>query len=194
MKSLGLLVVSAWLMLVLPSRAETFPFGIVYGPKAAFQISAPTGWVIDNKAGAEDGLPCVLYLKGATWQTAEPLMYAKIASPEYHEHAAFAAKAIAEMKKGRGDFKIKRVASGKTKDDEPFFINDYAPTKNYSRHERVAYVQLNGAVAYVVFSADENANFTKHAGALEAAVKSIRAMEIAPEEAGKNGTKGARGK
>jgi hypothetical protein len=86
------------------SQAETFPFGIVYGPKAAFQITAPAGWVIDNKAGADDGLPCVLYLKGATWQTAEPLMYGKIASTEYDDHEAFAAKAIAEMKKERGGF------------------------------------------------------------------------------------------
>jgi len=168
----------AFVAVVFSSHAETFPFGIVYGPKAAFQISAPAGWVIDNKSGVAEGLPCVLYLKGATWQTAEPLMYAKIASTEYNDYEAFAAKAIAEMKKSRGDFTTKRVAVGKTKDGEPFFINDYAPTKRYSRHERVAYVQFKGAVAYVVFSADETSSMTKHAAALEQAVKSIRAMQI----------------
>ena len=30
---------------------ETSPDGIVYGPKAGFNISAPEGWVIDNEAG-----------------------------------------------------------------------------------------------------------------------------------------------
>ena len=30
---------------------ETFATGIVYGPKAAFKISAPSGWVVDNRAG-----------------------------------------------------------------------------------------------------------------------------------------------
>jgi hypothetical protein len=167
------------------SQAETFPFGIVYGPKAAFQITAPAGWVIDNKAGADDGLPCVLYLKGATWQTAEPLMYGKIASTEYDDHEAFAAKAIAEMKKERGGFKTQRLASGKTKDGQPFFINDYAPTKKYPRHECIAYVQLKGAVAYVVFSADEAKNFSKHSGALGEAVKSIRAMQLEDARPGK---------
>ncbi|HEX5176094.1 MAG TPA: hypothetical protein VFV83_03640 [Chthoniobacteraceae bacterium] len=177
MKSFGLAAVVLIAILSF-SRAETFPFGIVYGPKAAFQISAPAGWVIDNKAGADDGLPCVLYLKGATWGTAEPLMYGKIASTEYDDHKAFAAKAIGEMKKERGRFKMKRLASGKTKDGQPFFINDYAPTKEYPRHECVAYVQLNGAVAYVVFSADEEKNFSKHSAALEEAVQSIRGMQI----------------
>jgi hypothetical protein len=46
------------------SWAEQVPFAIVYGPKAAFNIAAPDGWVIDNTAGAENGLPCVLYRKG----------------------------------------------------------------------------------------------------------------------------------
>lgn len=171
----------AFAALVFSAHAETFPFGIVYGPKAAFNISAPDGWVIDNKSGAEEGLPCVLYLKGATWQSAEPLMYAKVASTEYNDHEAFAKKAIAEMKKERGDFKTKRIALAKTTEGQPFFINDYAPTKRYSRHERVAYVQLKGAVAYVVFSADEEANVAKHSGALEQAVKSIRAMRVTHE-------------
>jgi hypothetical protein len=177
----------AFAALVFSAQAETFPFGIVYGPKAAFNISAPDGWVIDNKSGAKDGLPCVLYLKGATWESAEPLMYAKVASAEYNDHEAFAKKAIAEMKKERGDFKAKRLVSAKTTEGQPFFINDYAPTKRYSRHERVAYVQLKGAVAYVVFSADEEASVAQHSRALEQAVKSIRAMQVTHEEPAKPG-------
>ena len=31
--------------------------GIVYGPKAAFNIAAPEGWVLDNESGVEQGLP-----------------------------------------------------------------------------------------------------------------------------------------
>ena len=30
---------------------ETSPGGIVYGPKASFNISAPEGWVVDNESG-----------------------------------------------------------------------------------------------------------------------------------------------
>src|SRR5438876_11797519 len=35
--------------------------GIVYGPKAALNITAPVGWVLDNGLGVEQGRPCVLY-------------------------------------------------------------------------------------------------------------------------------------
>jgi tetratricopeptide (TPR) repeat protein len=35
--------------------------GIVYGPKAAFNISAPQGWILDTESGVNQGMPCVLY-------------------------------------------------------------------------------------------------------------------------------------
>ena len=152
--------------------------GIVYGPKGAFNISAPKGWKLDPTAGSEQGLPCVLYPESATWETAEPLMYAKIASTQYEDYEAFASEAVEDMKKNRPGFKMKRVASGKTAGGEPYFINEYSPTETYKRFERVAYVQLPKAVAYIVFSADEKPNFEKQKGALEEAVKSLRSMNV----------------
>lgn len=152
--------------------------GIVYGPKGAFNIAAPKGWRLDPTAGAEQGLPCVLYPEGATWETAEPLMYAKIASTQYEDVEAFAKEAVEDMKKNRPGFKMKRVASGKTAGGEPYFINEYSPTETYKRFERVAYVQLPKAVAYIVFSADEKRNFEKQRGALEEAVKSVGSMNV----------------
>ena len=68
---------------------ETYPGGIVYGPKAAFKIDAPAGWVLDNSAGAEQKLPCVLYPKGSTWSDAKAIMYAKIASTDYEDVGKF---------------------------------------------------------------------------------------------------------
>jgi len=44
--------------------------------------------------------------------------------------------------------------------------------------ERVAYVQLPKAVAYIVFSADAKSAYEKHQGALEEAVKSLRSMTV----------------
>ena len=152
--------------------------GVVYGPKGAFNIAAPKGWKLDPTAGADQGLPCVLYPEGATWETAEPLMYAKIASTSYEDYEVFVKDALADMKKTRPGFKMKRIASGKTAGGQPYFINEYAPSEEYKRYERVAYVQLPKAVAYIVFSADGKAAFEKHRGALEEAVKSVTAMNV----------------
>jgi hypothetical protein len=73
---------------------ETFRGGIVYGPKAAFDIAAPEGWVLDNKSGVKQGLPCVLYPKGSSWADAKTIMYAKIASTEFEDVNEFVAWAI----------------------------------------------------------------------------------------------------
>ncbi len=158
--------------------AEQVPFAIVYGPKGAFNIAAPEGWVIDNTAGEKNGIPCVLYRKGDSWENADPLMYTKIASTSIEDAEAFAKKAIEEMKQERGEYKTERVESGKTKDGRAYFINDYGPSENYSRHERVAYVQMPRAVAYVVYSADDEAVFRKYQSALQQVVKSFTCLEV----------------
>ena len=166
------------------SFADQVPFAIVHGPKGAFSITAPAGWVIDNTAGASDGLPCVLFPKGQTWENADPLMYAKIASTSDEEAEAFAKTAIAEMKKDRGEYEVKRLTTGKTKGGQPYFINQYSPTENYPRTERVAYVQMPKAVAYIVFSCDSEKVFRKHQRALTEVVETLMAMNVKSEERG----------
>jgi hypothetical protein len=176
--NLQLLTVLVLLATSVPAIAQPSAGGIVYGPKGAFNISAPKGWKLDPTAGAGQGLPCVLYPDGTTWETAEPLMYAKIASTSYEDYEAFAKDAIDDMKKTRPGFKMKRIASGKTAGGELYFINEYSPTETYKRFERVAYVQLPKAVAYIVFSADDRSAFEKHRPALEEAVKSVHSMNV----------------
>ena len=160
------------------ATADQTASGIVHGPKGAFTITAPAGWVIDNGAGADDGLPCVLYQKGDSWENADPLMYAKIASPSFENAEAFAKTAIAEMTKQRGEYATKRVASGKTKSGSEWFINEYSPNDTYPRLERVAYIQMPKAVAYVVFSADSEQAFRKHQAALQQVVDSFTALNV----------------
>jgi hypothetical protein len=163
---------------LISASAAPSKFGIVHGPKGAFNISAPKGWVIDNTAGKRDGLPCVLYPEGATWQNADPLMYTKIAGTDVTDFEAFAKKAISEMEKQRGEFKPKRIETGKTSGGQDYFINEYPAGEGYSRSERVAYIQMPKAVAYVVYSADDAAKFRKHGGALQEVVKSFKALDV----------------
>ncbi|MEY2526202.1 MAG: hypothetical protein QOE73_973, partial [Verrucomicrobiota bacterium] len=60
-----LLAVTASAFIPFASAEDANVGGIVYGPKAAFNITAPDGWVLDNHAGTDQGLPCVLYPKGS---------------------------------------------------------------------------------------------------------------------------------
>ena len=175
---ISFLAVTLLLASGLPALAQPMAGGIVYGPKGAFNISAPKGWNLDPTAGAGNGLPCVLYPDGSSWETADPLMYAKIASTIYEDYEKFEKDALDDMKKKRAGFTMKRIASGKTAGGLPYFINEYPPSEGYKRFERVAYVQLPKAVAYIAFSSDKKTAFQKNAPALEEAVKSLRSMNV----------------
>ena len=170
----------AWpVLLVLTSlifAQEKYRGGIVYGPKAAFKIDAPAGWVLDNESGAQQGLPCVLYPKGSSWADAKTIMYGKIASTQFEDVDKFVAMAIKEMEKTHGKPKEK-IVKGKTGDGQPFFINEYPATKPYSQWERVAYVQLPKAVAYIVLSSRDQPSYRKDSGALQEVLKTFAYLE-----------------
>jgi hypothetical protein len=155
---------------------EAFRGGIVYGPKAAFDIAAPDGWVLDNESGVKQGLPCVLYPKGSSWADAKTIMYAKIASTEFEDVNKFVSWAIKGMEKVHGKPKEK-IATGKTADGRDYFINEYPATKTYSQWERVGYVQLPHAVAYIVLSSRNKTSYSKDAPALEKVLKTLVYLE-----------------
>ena len=176
MRSLLIACITLLLVGASSSGQENYRGGIVYGPKAAFNINAPEGWVLDNQAGAEQGLPCVLYPKGSSWQDAKTIMYAKIASTQFEDVNAFVATAIKEMQKVHGKPKEK-IASGKTHDGHDYFINEYPATKTYSQWERVAYVQLPKAVAYIVLTSRDEQNYRKDSGALQEVLRTFVYLE-----------------
>src|SRR6266850_1089741 len=164
------------------SAQEAFRGGTVYGPKAGFNISAPEGWVVDNEAGVNQGMPCVLYPKGSSWRDAKTVMYANIAGPEFEGVNAFVEMAIKEMKAKHGTPKEK-IASGKTKDGHDYFINEYPATKTYSQCERVGYVQLPQGVGYIVLTSRDQASYQKDSGALEKVLKTLVYVEPKSEVA-----------
>src|SRR6266536_6604367 len=170
-------------LLVLPAGVpgqEKDPAGIVHGPKAGFNISAPEGWVIDNEAGVKQGLPCVLYPKSSSWRDAKTVMYANIASPKFEGVNAFVATAIKEMKAKHGIPKEK-IASGKTKDGHDYFINEYPATKTYSQWEAVGYVQLPRGVAFIVLTSRDKASYEKDSDILEKVLKTL--VYVGPKSA-----------
>ena len=161
---------------------ETSPGGIVYGPKAGFNITAPEGWVVDNESGKEQRMPCVLYPKGSSWSDAKTVMYANMAGAEFEGVNAFVEMAIKEMKAKHGTPKEK-IASGKTKDGHDYFINEYPATKTYSQWERVGYAQLPQGVAFIVLTSRDKASYQKDSGQLEKVLKTLVYLEPKSEVA-----------
>src|SRR6266550_7750250 len=159
---------------------ETPRGGIVTGPKAAFNITAPEGWVLDTESGKHQDLPCVLYPKSSSWADAKTVMYAKVASPQWEGVNAFVEWAIQGMKAKHGIPKEK-IASGKTKDGHDYFINEYPATKTYSQWERVGYVQLPRGVAFIVLTSRDKASYEKDSDKLEKVLKTL--VYVGPKSA-----------
>jgi hypothetical protein len=151
--------------LISTSAAQTkekgqFPAGIVYGPKGAYKIDAPMHWILDNTSGLSAGLPCVLYIEGHTWESSPVIMYAKIASPSFTNIDKFIAFAIKEFKKEDSTFYHKELKKG-TIAENKYVIMDYHGGP-YNSYERVFYIQMEKAVAYVVFSARNEEDYRKY--------------------------------
>jgi tetratricopeptide (TPR) repeat protein len=108
------------------------------------------------------------------------VMYAEIAGTEFEDVNAFVATAIKEMEKTHGKPQEK-IASGKTKDGHDYFINEYPATKTYSQWERVGYVQLPRAVAFIVLSSRDRASYQKDSGALHEVLETL--ISLKPETA-----------
>src|SRR5690349_8230614 len=155
---------------------ESSVSGNVYGPKAGFKISAPEGWVVDNESGKRQGVPCVLYPKGSSWSDAKTVMYAKMASSRYEGVNAFVSAAMKEMAAMHGK-PNEKIASGKTNDGHDYFVNEYPATKRYPQWERVGYVQLPQAVAYIVLSSRDEPSYRRDSGALEKVLKDLVYLE-----------------
>jgi hypothetical protein len=150
-----------------------FSGGIVYGPKAAFQICAPKDWVLDNSSGVGQGLHCVLYPQNETWKDSSVGMYAKIASSEYPRKDEFIDFAIDFFKKDDPKFSYKKIADGKTAEGFEYTMNEYIrPTR--SHYERVVYIQLPEAVAYIVYTAFKDDLYKANVGKLDEVLSSFR--------------------
>jgi hypothetical protein len=144
-------------------QSSKFAGGIVYGPKAAFQIFAPDNWILDNQVGMSMGLPCVLYLKDYNWSDSPVIMYAKIASTDYETCKSFIDFAIQSFKNRDTSFTYTKVRDYVLKDKFDVIVNDYTQKSN-KQYDRVAYIQVKNAVCYIVFSTAIKGDFEKYSG------------------------------
>jgi hypothetical protein len=117
-KSISVLIVALELFSFCRSQTNwkgQFPAGVIYGPKGAYRIDAPKDWILDNKSGQSMELPCVLYIKGFTWDNSPVIMYGKIASTKFENIDSFIVFAIDEFKKEDSSFYHKQLISGSVK-------------------------------------------------------------------------------
>lgn len=159
------------------SAESCFPAGIVYGPKAAFKIDAPDGWILDNESGKNQGLPCVLYPNGYTWKNAPVVMYAKIGSTDFESKDKFIKYSISELKKRNSTLKYKLLKEGKIDNKYSYTIYEY--WNHYGQTvEQTVYIQLPKAVAFIVFNSPNREQYNKSSAKLKETLESFMYIEM----------------
>lgn len=150
---------------------------IVYGEKAAFMIGAPTGWVIDNQAGRNQDLDCVMYPNGSSWEKSPVVIYARMVGDEKLTVDDFIKSDIDELRANSPSLITKDWPTIKTHLGWEARIIEFRGV-SYGNVERTAFIKGKDAVCYIVFSARDEESYQKHVKALEEVVKSFTYMQV----------------
>lgn len=158
------------------SQNSQLPIGVVASSKAAFQITAPKNWVLDDTSGLSSGLPCVLYLSGFTRENSSATIYCGVAAPAYTDVESYIQLYIAEFRKygsQESESLYKRLPPRKIDCSLSAIIYDYQGSV-HNTFERVAYIQVPDAVCSITFSAKNKEDFQKYADAIYDVIDSFQ--------------------
>lgn len=125
--------------------------GIVYGGKLGVIVSAPEGWVLDNKSGVSQGVHAVLYPQGSSWRNAPEVMYVNVSEMGPGKTLdAFVAADIARFKKEFSGLHVEELAPIVIRNGTEALVRTYSGG-GYANFESVAYAQKGtSAVTYVL--------------------------------------------
>ena len=135
--------------------------GVIYGQDHVFVLTAPKGWVLDNKSGVSQGLQAVFYPEGSSWKSGTVVMYANA----YHKINALeetlekvVAGDVAEFKKKSDKLKVVEAASLPTRKDHKAVVR-YFEGDTFGNSEAIAYLDEAKVVVMLVLSARTKKEF-----------------------------------
>jgi len=134
--------------------------GILYGTDYSFAVTAPHGWVLDDKSGKSQGVCAVLYETGKSWQKADTVMYVNTASKTIEGQKTLEelmAYDAAEFKKRAPALSVTPAPDIKTKQGRAVvrrFEGD-----EYGNYEAVAYFDEKLTIVMFVLTARTKKDF-----------------------------------
>jgi hypothetical protein len=135
--------------------------GIVYADGIAFSIAAPTGWVLDNHSGVQQGLPAVLYPEGSSWKDAATVMYPNAARRTADRKlTAFIAEDLDRYRAAAPDLRVETLEPQALRDGRKAEIRKLTE-KSLGNVEAVAYLEEPGHFILLVLSTRSEDDFAK---------------------------------
>jgi len=129
---------------------------IVYGDEAAVLVSSPDGWVIDNVSGVSQGLYCVMYPEGSSWEKGNEVMYINISLCQPGETIEDSiAGDSGRFKKNYPEVTISELEPVITLSGEKVLLRTFSGG-GYKNYEAVGYARFkNSLICYVLTSRDQ---------------------------------------
>jgi hypothetical protein len=126
---------------------------IVYAEGEAFSLEALKGWITDRETGQKNGVCCVWYPEGSTWDDAETVIYPNIISKRLGQKTLnqFMESDLAGFREHDPELAYE------VRDDIPLKENRIAKLRlyynvNHGSAEAVAYIDEDKIIALVVMS------------------------------------------
>jgi hypothetical protein len=161
--------------------------GIVYGGDLGILISAPKGWVLDNRSGVSQGTHAVMYPKGSSWKKAPEVMYVNIGGMgSAASLEAFIAQDIEKFKQKFPRISVEELDPINTASSAQAQVRAFSGG-GYGNYECVAYAQHGSRVAIYVLTSRSKKGYEKTMGLFKEMV-----AKSEPVKMGSDGCAGAR--
>lgn len=148
--------------------------GIIYGDDHAYGLTAPDGWVLDNRSGVNQGLYAVFYRTGESWKNAETVMYTNTASLEDPSHRTLDELInydVNNFKKDWPDIQYVDADNIVIKENVVARVK-HISGKSYGNYESVAYIDAGKTGIMIIMSSRTKSGFDQSLTAFESLVKS----------------------
>jgi hypothetical protein len=148
--------------------------GIIYGSDHAFMVTAPSGWVIDNKNGVSQGLWAVFYPVGSSWKDSNVVMYINTASkagnPTLEGLIAF------DLEQQRNESPGIHIISGEPlvlEDGTKVTVNQFSGDR-WGNYESVAYIEAPTVWVMIVLTSRNESAYKAALPAFNSLVKTYK--------------------
>jgi len=135
--------------------------GIVYGDNLGIMVSAPKGWLFDSQSAVKQGLNCVMYPLGKTWNSAGEVMYANLSKlKDGQSLEAFIEVDTASFREKSAGLKVEKEKNIKLKSGQEAQVRLFSGDQ-YGNYEAIAYVEAFGSVGMFVLSCRSKDGFKR---------------------------------
>jgi hypothetical protein len=133
--------------------------GIIYGKDHAYSLTAPKGWLLDNKAGAAQGLYAVFYPQGSSWASGSVVMYTNVGSKGPKQTINdFIAGDVSAFKSNSPNIKI-TTGDTLTLEKGKNALVRYFTGDVYKNFEAVGYIDEPKVIVMVILTSKNKENF-----------------------------------